>query len=358
MPSYVWLRKLKMHKSMSFVSYSHQDGWRKFAPINVLLCSHLRKQTFSQVVAEGKAQKERFSLVVYQIKSALSFFSQHSHAHLHKYTQTRLPTHAHKDNGAAAFLHRCLLCFVSKFNCNRNSNCNFCCTRARRQRTHAHTHTHTHTHLQCRQLLFLLVHLSSLAAVRANTQRHTCLSGNWRHIMQSYPASLLYLFIFFPPHFGFMFDDQAAVLTQSKHVFLGRSFEADRCQMCFRKLWAARFQAQLNRTRARVHTMGEHTIPRAFEDVTCVDVSALRGGKKHLCNRNQETRTSRDPSWQLSYNGGRLTAIVTKACTKFICFMTRQALPLFQRNYLDDLCVPAGQEMSLKNNPAGFGLFP
>lgn len=31
MPSYVWLCKLNMHKFMSFVSYSRQDSWWKFA---------------------------------------------------------------------------------------------------------------------------------------------------------------------------------------------------------------------------------------------------------------------------------------------------------------------------------------
>lgn len=45
-------------------------------------------------------------------------------------------------------------------------------------------------------------------------------------------------------------------------------------------------------------------------------------------NRNQEVGTSRDSSWQLRCNGGRLTATVTKAC-KFFCVMTRQASPLF-----------------------------
>lgn len=93
---------------------------------------------------------------------------QNTNTHLHKYTQTHPPTHMHKDNGAAAFLQRCLLCFVSKFNCNRNCNCNYCCTRASRQRKH--------TYLQCRQLL--LPHRHLLAVVQANTQRHTCLSGN------------------------------------------------------------------------------------------------------------------------------------------------------------------------------------
>lgn len=68
----------------------------------------------------------------------------------------------------------------------------------------------------------------------------------------------------------------------------------------------------------------------------------------HICNRNQKARTSRDSSWQLACNGGCLTAIVTKACRKYICFMTRQALTLFQQYYQGDLCVPAGQEVSLK----------
>lgn len=45
-------------------------------------------------------------------------------------------------------------------------------------------------------------------------------------------------------------------------------------------------------------------------------------------NRNQEVGTSRDSSWQLRCNGGRLTATVTTAC-KFFCVMTRQAPTLF-----------------------------
>ena len=160
--------------------------------------------------------------------------------------------------------------------------------------------------------------------------------------MQSYTARLF--IFFFPLWFHVWLSGSGVVmLAQSKHVFLGRSFKVERRQMC-RELWAARFQAQLNRTRACAHNGGTyHSAPF----LKTSQYTAERW-KNHLCNRNQETRTSRDPSWQLSYNGGRLTAIVTKACTKFICFMTRQALTLFQRNYLDDLCVPAGQETSLK----------
>lgn len=139
---------------------------------NVLKCTHHFNQN-------------RRNVSVYpfiKLRTPLFLFRTHAHTHLHKYTQTHLPTHVHTDNGAAAFLQLCLLCFVSKFNCNRNCNCNYCCTRT--------TRLQKHTYLQCRQLLFLHMHLSSLAVSQENTHRHTCLSGNLRHMIQSCPACL------------------------------------------------------------------------------------------------------------------------------------------------------------------------
>lgn len=93
--------------------------------------------------------------------------------------------------------------------------------------------------------------------------------------------------------------------------------------------------------------------------------------KKRLCNRkpgNGRGGHAETHPDSLSCNGGRLTAIVTKACTKFSRFHDEtgsRATPAKLSEW-DDLRVPAGQDVALtknkqtnkKNNPAGFGLFP
>lgn len=76
----------------------------------------------------------------------------------------------------------------------------------------------------------------------------------------------------------------------------------------------------------------------------------LWGGKTIRGTRKQ--RTSRDSSRQLSSNGGRLTAIVTKACSKFFIFLSSSCMQLSQEMcvYLQDRSVSEDIWLCLPDN--------
>lgn len=161
-------------------------------------------------------------------------------------------------------------------------------------------------------------------------QGHTCLPGNWscnkNHSCISDLCRKCSTPELFPLGITFWKSKSEVMMSlESKDFFLGISFKAEPCQMWERWVKPALF-SDITERDPRAHKPQWENIPAGL------------GTSQNMCE--VETRTSRDSSWQLSCSGGRLTAIVTKACTKFVFFfMTRQARSLFQRNYLDDLSV-------------------
>lgn len=114
--------------------------------------------------------------------------------------------HTNKDNEAAAFPKCWLLCFVSNFNCNRNPNCNYCCTRATSQRKH----------------LFMQM------LIYTSTPGHTCPSSMCIYIFNT--VLLLFLCC------DFTFSIKHGCGTQRDTFFL--SLLMDLCQKCYREVSA------------------------------------------------------------------------------------------------------------------------